>query len=186
MIDAKMWTDRDLSEVDERDEGMIAEAQRRFEVGEVYEQCGSWAVTDYGVECLTEHYPIPKDELYAGEPDGGWMFHMADKRWVNMSDFGMALQAARFRFDPLRKTLPRSVPRKVQSNRSANLVGPKLRYQILKRDGYRCQLCGNTAAAGARLHVDHKRPVATGGSSHPVNLWTLCSACNLGKGVQPL
>lgn len=60
-------------------------------------------------------------------------------------------------------------------------TGIRLRFLILKRDNYRCQLCGNTAANGARLEVDHKLAVAVGGLDDPSNLWTLCFNCNRGK-----
>lgn len=55
------------------------------------------------------------------------------------------------------------------------------RFAILKRDGYRCQLCGNSQDDGVKLHVDHRRPLAIGGSNEDDNLWTLCDKCNLGK-----
>ena len=62
----------------------------------------------------------------------------------------------------------------------------KLRYRILQRDNFRCQLCGNSAQEGARLHVDHKVAKSRGGSNTEENLWTLCTECNLGKGALPL
>jgi len=64
-------------------------------------------------------------------------------------------------------------------------MGARRRFLILKRDGYKCQLCGVTAE-GARLHVDHRIPRANGGTNAPENLWTLCETCNLGKGVEAL
>ncbi len=160
---------------------MIAEAQRRFEVGVVYEQHGTWAVTDYGVECLVQHYPIAKDRLYESEPNHGWMFHMSEKVWVDMGDFGDALVAARERFDPDMKTLRLLHPKRV-----ARKITPTLRFEVLKRDGYKCQLCGNGASTGSRLHIDHKQPIAKGGSSKLDNLWTLCADCNHGKGTRSL
>lgn len=57
----------------------------------------------------------------------------------------------------------------------------RLRFFILTRDRYRCQLCGATASEGAQLEVDHKVPVAKGGKTTPQNLWTLCHPCNNGK-----
>jgi excisionase family DNA binding protein len=60
-------------------------------------------------------------------------------------------------------------------------TGKRLRFLILKRDNYRCQICGNNAENGARLEVDHKIAVAVGGSNDPSNLWTLCFNCNRGK-----
>ena len=56
-----------------------------------------------------------------------------------------------------------------------------LRYDIMKRDNFRCQLCGSTAADGVKLHVDHILPVAKGGKTKPENLRTLCDRCNMGK-----
>lgn len=58
---------------------------------------------------------------------------------------------------------------------------PSLRFQVFKRDGYRCQICGATAQDGARLEIDHKHPVSRGGGNEPGNLWTLCFDCNRGK-----
>lgn len=63
-----------------------------------------------------------------------------------------------------------------------------LRFRILKRDNYRCRLCGISARDGeqVRLEVDHITPRSKGGTDDPSNLWTLCFACNRGKGVQSL
>lgn len=60
-------------------------------------------------------------------------------------------------------------------------IGNALRFAILKRDGYRCQICGANAANGTALEVDHRHPVARGGTNDPANLWTLCATCNNGK-----
>src|SRR6188768_1924811 len=61
-------------------------------------------------------------------------------------------------------------------------ISPKLRYGILRRDGFRCRACGAGAFAGTVLHVDHVLAVANGGTNDPANLQTLCELCNLGKG----
>lgn len=63
-------------------------------------------------------------------------------------------------------------------------VTEKLRYQVMRRDGFRCQLCGATQADGVKLHVDHIIPVSKGGTSDIGNLRTLCDRCNRGKGDQ--
>lgn len=55
------------------------------------------------------------------------------------------------------------------------------RFRILKRDGYRCQLCGRTAQDGVTLEIDHKHPRAKGGTDDEANLWTLCWDCNRGN-----
>jgi len=59
-------------------------------------------------------------------------------------------------------------------------ISKKIRLLILERDGYRCCLCGRTAKE-TKLEVDHKIPLAKGGTDSLNNLWTLCIDCNRGK-----
>ena len=60
-------------------------------------------------------------------------------------------------------------------------LSDSLRYDVLRRDGFKCQICGATAQEGAKLHVDHIIPVSKGGKTELSNLRTLCDRCNLGK-----
>lgn len=60
-------------------------------------------------------------------------------------------------------------------------VTDSLRYDIMRRDRFRCVICGASANEGVRLHVDHVVPIAKGGKSDPNNLRTLCERCNIGK-----
>jgi hypothetical protein len=68
-------------------------------------------------------------------------------------------------------------------------ISPKLRIQVLERDGYTCQLCGATAGDPStynpnrkvRLHVDHIVPNSQQGEPKLENLRTLCSDCNQGR-----
>lgn len=62
-----------------------------------------------------------------------------------------------------------------------SLMTPKLRYDVMKRDGFRCRLCGASQKDGVRLEVDHIRPVSKGGKTEMSNLRTLCERCNRGK-----
>lgn len=64
-------------------------------------------------------------------------------------------------------------------------VGPKLRFEVFKRDKFTCMYCG-AKAPEAVLHVDHIHPVAEGGTSDILNLITSCRACNGGKGARLL
>ena len=63
-------------------------------------------------------------------------------------------------------------------------IAPSRRFEILKRDGFKCQLCGISREDGAQLEVDHRIPVTKGGSNDDHNLWTLCFDCNRGKGLE--
>jgi rubredoxin len=63
-------------------------------------------------------------------------------------------------------------------------IKPSLRFEILKRDDYRCQMCGVTAKDGATLEIDHIHPVSKGGTNEADNLQVLCRDCNAGKSDQ--
>lgn len=60
-------------------------------------------------------------------------------------------------------------------------IPPKLRTLVYRRDGYACVRCG--ADDVQRLTIDHRIPVALGGSNDPSNLRTLCRPCNTAKGA---
>lgn len=62
----------------------------------------------------------------------------------------------------------------------------QLRFKVLKRDDYRCQLCGDSPAItrGTLLEVDHIHPFSQGGRTTEDNLRTLCRRCNQGKGAR--
>ena len=51
-----------------------------------------------------------------------------------------------------------------------SLMTPRLRYQVLRRDGFKCVLCGASSKDGVTLHVDHIKPVSKGGKSEISNL----------------
>ena len=53
-----------------------------------------------------------------------------------------------------------------------------LRRQVIRRDGFRCVLCGRVG----KFHVDHVKPLFSGGSeTDPDNLRTLCRTCHVEK-----
>lgn len=142
----------------------VDEAARRFGLAPIIRRFGTWAVTECGVECLAHPYVIERSRLW--QCNGRtWEDHVGPKEWVCFYDFWRALTFARSLFIECRPT--------------SNV---KLRFQILKRDGYRCQLCGRSAQDGISLEVDHRMPRAQGGSNDSDNLWTLCWECNRGKG----
>ena len=64
---------------------------------------------------------------------------------------------------PKRKNIPKSV-----------------RFEVFKRDSFKCQYCGNSAPEVV-LHVDHIKAVSKGGQNDIFNLITACQPCNAGK-----
>lgn len=61
----------------------------------------------------------------------------------------------------------------------------KIRFEVFKRDSFKCQYCGKSAPEVA-LQVDHINPVARGGKNSITNLVTSCQPCNGGKGAVAL
>lgn len=64
-------------------------------------------------------------------------------------------------------------------------LSKRLRFEILKRDGFRCRYCGATPDQRL-LHVDHVVPVAEGGTNDALNLVASCQPCNSGKAAKSL
>jgi hypothetical protein len=64
-------------------------------------------------------------------------------------------------------------------------VSARTRFEIFKRDGFRCVYCGATPL-NKPLHADHVVALANGGSNAASNLVTACGDCNQGKAAVPL
>ena len=64
--------------------------------------------------------------------------------------------------------------------KSAGYVSGTLRYEVLKRAKFRCELCGVSADEKA-LEVDHIVPRNHQGTDDPSNLQALCYSCNAMK-----
>lgn len=60
---------------------------------------------------------------------------------------------------------------------------PRIRFQVLQRDGFTCRYCGGRPPA-VKLHVDHIVPRAQGGSDDTENLIAACNVCNQGKAAR--
>jgi len=58
---------------------------------------------------------------------------------------------------------------------------PQQKETILKRDGYRCVVCGLGEADGVELQVDHIKPKDKGGKAEIINGQVLCSTHNFRK-----
>ena len=59
-------------------------------------------------------------------------------------------------------------------------LSKKIRFEVFKRDGFKCQYCGQTPPS-VTLEVDHINPVSKGGEDDINNLITSCFDCNRGK-----
>ena len=74
----------------------VAEWMEIRSIPEIFTRYGDWAITEFGLECLTLPYDIAASRLW--EKDGSprdWPKHMSEKRWIILSDFKSALDAAR-------------------------------------------------------------------------------------------
>lgn len=61
-------------------------------------------------------------------------------------------------------------------------LSKKTRFDVFKRDGFRCAYCGATPSETVLLEVDHIHPVVEGGTNDMDNIVTACFDCNRGKG----
>lgn len=64
-------------------------------------------------------------------------------------------------------------------------ISKKLRFEVFKRDSFKCQYCGSTSP-DVILEVDHIIPIKEGGDNDITNLITACNKCNRGKGARLL
>lgn len=60
-------------------------------------------------------------------------------------------------------------------------ISGSIRYEVLKRAGFRCELCGISAEEKS-LEVDHIHPKSLGGKDDLSNYQALCYSCNAAKG----
>jgi len=71
----------------------------------------------------------------------------------------------------------------VETHKTKRDVNLRLRFMVMKRDGFKCCMCGASPAndKNVELHIDYIVPWSKGGETIIENLQTLCSKCNLGK-----
>lgn len=77
-----------------------------------------------------------------------------------------------------KKPKPRTVP---IEERIYKRITSRLRFAVLKRDGFRCRYCGRTPEDGITLTLDHVIPESKGGLTTYKNLIVSCLECNMGK-----
>jgi len=69
--------------------------------------------------------------------------------------------------------------------RRREMSSRKVRFDVFKRDGFKCQYCGRTPPA-VILELDHIIPKSKGGPESIDNYITACFDCNRGKGKHKL
>jgi len=72
----------------------LSEALRRRRISQLIKQFGHWAVTDWGVELLSDYYPIEKTRVHLSN----WEEHIGEKNWCDdemLADFCAAIEFAR-------------------------------------------------------------------------------------------
>ncbi|SDO83426.1 HNH endonuclease [Ralstonia sp. 25mfcol4.1] len=160
------------------------------------------ACSAFGIDCGGKKVRYTDDELLVFfEELWRWRGHkpaLGDfARFKEETGKGIHYDVIRRRFGPYiifqrlfseykRKIITKEVllaeAKPTQCRRTA--IGQRVRYDVLKRDGYRCTLCGASPVEDAEtvLEVDHKVHVSKGGGSELSNLRTLCRQCNNGRG----
>ncbi|MDR3113334.1 MAG: HNH endonuclease [Endomicrobium sp.] len=102
----------------------------------------------------------------------GEVFRDPDRaiRKLHQKGFLIKIDKGVYRYDP-----------KKAINRELEDFTLKQKEEILKRDGYKCVMCGRGKKEGVELHVDHIKPKDLGGKATIENGQTLCSQHNFIK-----
>ena len=143
-------------------------------------------ITDNGLKYSIESCPIAWSKASKTYTDNGYIkftiywndIEIADKEYSAFIREIMAMPPCP-EHGPEHENIKKS-----SSKIERNKMTAGLRFDIFKRDGYKCKICGRSAKDGVKLHVDHIVPIAKGGKTIPENLQTLCQDCNLGKGTK--
>ncbi len=64
----------------------------------IYWKGRQWAVTGFGIEARDGKYVIKGQRIWEDNSGHGWVHQMAEKEWVDLSDFVEALRLARARW----------------------------------------------------------------------------------------
>lgn len=145
-------------------------------------------------ECITVYwggyaYDVDLERVTNQQDAMSVVSHVARKNWKYATAKRVAFlidEIMRVKgWGPFQRMMhPNEAPEtKLDVSKERAKMSAALRYEIIKRDGYRCRACGFSVQDGAHLHVDHIIPVSKGGLTERTNLQTLCTVCNLGKGA---
>lgn len=104
--------------------------------------------------------------LYNKKPRDTWRAI----RNLHESGFLIKVEKGIYRYDP-----------EAVKQRDLEDFTPEQKEAILKKDGYKCVICGRGKREGVELHVDHIKPKYLGGKAIIENGQTLCSQHNFMK-----
>lgn len=135
-------------------------------------------------------YSIGLDRITKPFDVFSWLIHLGEKGWSHAT-----AERAAYLIEAIFSAKGWSIyeepshpnaapPAKEAIARERAKMTSAIRYDAIRRDGYRCRACGFSVQDGAHLHVDHIVAVANGGKTEMKNLQTLCTVCNLGKGAK--
>jgi len=114
------------------------------------------------VDWVTQEYK-KRTVLVFRDPDRGI-------RKLHQSGFLIKVKKAVYRYEP-----------ELEQYKELEDFTEKQKSEILKRDGYKCVICGKGIEDGVELHVDHIKPKDLGGKATIENGQTLCSQHNFLK-----
>ena len=102
----------------------------------------------------------------------GKIFRDPDRAIRKLSQSGFLIKVAKgiYKYDPT-----------MEHHRELEDFTSAQKATILKRDGYKCVICGRGKKDGVELHVDHIKPKDFGGEATIENGQTLCAQHNFIK-----
>ena len=110
-----------------------------------------------------------------------WIFDAEDDRWLGVNGnysaksprekVAIAKESARKKAEYHNKQINRGL-----EDHRINQYWSKVRQDVLERDGYKCQCCGEQKKS--KLHIHHILKRKEGGTEHYDNLITICNSCH--------
>lgn len=106
-----------------------------------------------------------------------FFFKLYDTLFVVDRDTIAAMRWLLINFDETEERSPKELKKAERYK-----MNGRLRFEIMARDEFTCQICGRSPKTHAvALEVDHIVPIDKGGHTHKGNLLTLCTSCNKAK-----
>ncbi len=142
-------------------------------------QLFSWFMGDPTSKIVVNRARLTSAQFYESAKD--WRWEYARRNGKSWEEFEQSERLIQFLDGPERPA-PAKSQRKTSNTTTVvrESIGPRRRFEVLKRDGFRCRYCGKSSDE-VKLEIDHIIPVAKGGTNDVENLIASCRDCNSGK-----
>jgi uncharacterized protein YozE (UPF0346 family) len=127
---------------------------------------------------------VGEDKKFLEEAFNRQFTQLVDGRYIQTPSIPSADQLLRMSNEELVALHTSNELWRNQESPATRSVSLRLRFEVLRRDGFKCRYCG-ARPPDCVLEVDHVIPHSLGGKCAEENLATACFECNRGKADTP-